>query len=173
MLIWATALIGQALSSPFDYNSNIADAHSSLVDRITSMTCAETAPDWLRQSFHDAGTWNPFSRTGGAAGGLINFLNLTVNGGFVLENMAPAIIGASLTAADSISLGGLHAVASCGGPNFEWQAGREDVLPPVSSQVLPDALDSYEANMTKMRAMGFTDEEIVLIVTGGHTFGYV
>jgi L-ascorbate peroxidase len=130
---------------------------------------------WIRAVFHDAGTYTASSKSGGADASLLAFMNVTENGG-IKESIATRFtpnIKANISDADAIALAGLVTVTHCGGPQIPFNFGRIDnkrtPLSPLG--LLPLATESFATIMTKMRRMGFNNEDVVSLVTGSHTMG--
>lgn len=80
-----------------------------------------------------------------------------------------------MTKADQIGLAGLVSVRHCGGPSMPFSPGRADavagkITPPFGRVPLGNAtLASFKE---RAAAMGWTNEDIVALVTGSHTMGY-
>nr|KAJ3410578.1 L-ascorbate peroxidase 3 [Polyrhizophydium stewartii] len=132
---------------------------------------------WIRAVFHDAGTWVPTgSPTGGANAGIMSFLNQTENGG-IADSIAPKFqqnTKVSISKADAIALGGVVSVAHCGGPSITYSPGRVDTTTPANpTGRLPSATEAFDSVLTKLRRMGWSNEDIVALVTGSHTMGGV
>jgi hypothetical protein len=132
---------------------------------------------WIRAAFHDAGTWDPqASLPGGADASLLSFLNATENIGLE-ESIAPKFMQnprVNMSRADMIALAGQVSITHCGGPNFPFQPGRADAVIPVSpAGRVPDGAMRLANAKPMFQRMGWTNEDIVVLVTGSHTMGGV
>ncbi|KAI8851414.1 heme peroxidase [Chytridium lagenaria] len=126
---------------------------------------------WLRSLFHDAGTWNAQTRTGGADGSLTTELNLPENTGQgrgIPTNFLPG----NLSDADKIAMGAAVALRHCGGPNVPFQSGRQDApkSTPNDLTLLPADPFADLANVTATFArMGLTKTDMLVLVAGSHS----
>ena len=129
---------------------------------------------WIRGAFHDIGKYE----IGHPVAGLLpSFLNETENmgiGNSIATKFAPRKIF-NFSRSDVIALAGLVTVSHCGGPLLSFQPGRIDAplsTPFSSFAALPDDfLDSYDVIKSKLRRIGFGNEDIVALVTGSHSMG--
>jgi L-ascorbate peroxidase len=129
---------------------------------------------WIRAAFHDAGTWDPTDRSGGADSSLLSFLDDPENAG-LSDSVAPKFMQnprVNMTRSDMIALAGQISVSHCGGPNMTFEAGRQDARIPVSPRGRIPPGDAKLADFkARFRLMGWTNEDIVALVTGSHTMG--
>ncbi|KAI8903030.1 heme peroxidase [Gorgonomyces haynaldii] len=119
---------------------------------------------WIRAAFHD----------NIAPGSLPLFLqdpaNLGIGDSIVTKFVSQKAF--NLSRSDVIALAGQLTVAHCGGPNIAFSAGRLDATPIAPGAFLPDdALDSYQTMKHKLVRMGFSNEDIVVLVMGSHSMG--
>ncbi|KAI8925834.1 heme peroxidase [Entophlyctis helioformis] len=131
---------------------------------------------WLRAAFHDAGTFDPSNAAapGGADGSLAKMLDDPLHKGIKASIARNFLINpkSKISDADLIAMAGIVTVTHCGGPEIPFKAGREDAVVPVSPKGrLPDDLDGYASIKAAMRRMGFTNEDMVALVVGGHSLG--
>lgn len=136
------------------------------------------APVLLRLAFHDAGTYDAATDTGGANGSIRFELSRPENGGLkrgmrCIDEVRDALRGTSeenATYADLISVGGAYAVEVCGGPRIDVPVGRLDVAQPDPEGRMP--LEDYSAGRLKdvFRRGGYTVQEFVAL-SGAHTVG--
>ncbi|KAJ3296284.1 hypothetical protein HDU79_007180 [Rhizoclosmatium sp. JEL0117] len=133
---------------------------------------------WLRAAFHDIGKYDP--ATGQPVAGLLgSFLNQTENAGIgqsIAMRFAPKA-KFPYSNADYIALAAQVTVTHCGGPAFDFLKGRVDA-PPTSFKSIPadlpdDLLDSYQVIKQKLRRLGFSNEDMVALVSGSHSLGGV
>jgi L-ascorbate peroxidase len=144
----------------------------TLNDLPPSSASKNMAAMWIRAAFHDAGTWDGSS--GGADNSLLSFLNEEENAG-LSPSIAPKFMQNSavqMTKADMIALAGQISVTHCGGPSMPFRAGRVDTTLPTSPlNRIPLGNSSLAAFKPRLAAMGWTDEDLVVLVTGSHTMG--
>ncbi|KAK5665555.1 hypothetical protein QVD99_007901 [Batrachochytrium dendrobatidis] len=133
---------------------------------------------WIRAVFHDAGTWDPNAVApalyGGANAGIRSFANVSENAG-LFASLAPRFqqnTAVNMSAADTIALAGLTSVTHCGGPHIPYSPGRIDTTTPQTPiGRIPEANERYLTVKPKLQRMGWTNEDIVVLVTGSHTMG--
>lgn len=76
--------------------------------------------------------------------------------------------------ADAAVYGGIVAVQECGGPNIPFKFGRTDISRGGPENRLPGpAATAQEIEDIFMKRMGFTLDETVALIGGGHTIGRV
>ena len=134
------------------------------------------APKFLRLAFHDAISYDPATKTGGANG------SIRLPEELVLEdnrNLAPCIellrsvkeLFPNVSWADLIALAGAVAVSRTGGPDIEIPLGRHDtnVSTPQNRLLVPSM--SIEEIKARFLDMGFTVREFVALC-GSHTLGH-
>ena len=134
---------------------------------------------WLRAAFHDAATYDPSKpdSIGGADGSLISMLDQPGHDGInqsIATHFSSSRIGSAITQPDQIVLAAMVTVGHCGGPNMTFEAGRKLNPNPIHPDGrVPVDTDSYSSIKARLRVMKMTDEDIVALVTGSHTLGYV
>jgi len=136
------------------------------------------APVLLRLAFHDAGTYDANTDTGGSNGSIRFELNRPENGGLkrglrCIDEVRNALRDTSeenASYADLISVGGAYAVEVCGGPRIDVPIGRLDVAEADPEGRMP--LEDYSAGRLKdvFRRGGYTVQEFVAL-SGAHTVG--
>lgn len=135
----------------------------------------EQAPAMLRMAFHDAGTFDLQTHTGGADGSIHLFIESAraenQSFGPCLKLLAE-VKGQfpEVSWADLIAVGGAAAVEKCQGPRITVELGRVDAPEPDSAGRLPSAGDSAETLKTHFQAMGLSAQDLVAL-SGGHTLG--
>jgi L-ascorbate peroxidase len=137
----------------------------------------EHAPAHLRLAFHDAGTYDATTRTGGAHGTihLPEELQRGDNTGWGQPCIALlAEVKASyptVSWADLIALGGAAAVQKCGGPVIQIGLGRTDGTESAPRNRLPAGYEGAALLKTMFTRMGLGPRELVAL-SGAHTLGY-
>jgi hypothetical protein len=152
------------------YIQSVADRLSStVVVDYNTRSCDATAPNWLRASFHDAGTFNIYDGSGGADGSLYGELNFPQHRGVT----PPSSAVSPLNAADTIQLAGAVAVKKCGGPLVPFRVGRVNVEGSAQNNVgrLPSPFISVNELRTVFQNMGLDDVDMFALTTGSHTMG--
>lgn len=151
---------------------------AALEEVMAKMIPKNKAPAALRVIFHDAGTYDMASGTGGANGSvgfeLTRPESFGLNRGFrPIEKMPAMLVG---TAAEGISLAdltayaGAYAVRITGGPVIKVAFGRQDVTSADPEGRMPaETLNAVELK-AHFQKMGFSAQELVAI-SGAHTIG--
>ncbi|CBI17342.3 unnamed protein product, partial [Vitis vinifera] len=155
-----------------EYYKEIERARRYLRALISSKNCA---PMMLRLAFHDAGTYDALTKTGGPNGSIRNpqELNHSANRGLEtavdlcekVKRKHPCI-----TYADLYQLAGVVAVEVTGGPTIHFVPGRQDSLSSPKEGLLPDANKGADHLRSVFNRMGLEDKDIVAL-SGGHTLG--
>ncbi|KAJ9703757.1 hypothetical protein PVL29_005163 [Vitis rotundifolia] len=155
-----------------EYYKEIERARRYLRALISSKNCA---PMMLRLAFHDAGTYDALTKTGGPNGSIRNpqELNHSANRGLEtavdlcekVKRKHPCI-----TYADLYQLAGVVAVEVTGGPTIHFVPGRQDSLSSPAEGRLPDANKGAEHLRLVFNRMGLEDKDIVAL-SGAHTLG--
>ena len=140
-------------------------------------------PLLLRAAFHDAGTYDPSTNTGGPRGSLRfkNELSRDENKGlkFALDQIEDIKhegnhITELLSYGDLIQLGGYCAVEYCGGPVMHFKMGRIDAVKEsdVAPQGrLPDSTKGKDQIFQKLSRWGL-DKRLFVALMGSHTLGF-
>jgi len=142
---------------------------------IHSAISLQKAPLMLRLAFHDAGSWNSKTKTGGADGS-IRFpeelardenkgLQVAIDLLKPIKEQFPDV-----SWADLIALGGALSVARVGGPEIFIPMGRKDADKPCPTGLIPNRETSEADVKGRFADMGFTLKEMVAL-TGAHTIG--
>ena len=126
---------------------------------------------WIRAAFHDAGTF-PHA---GLDGSIMHHLKAQVNLGLE-ESIAPKFHqqnkDTNMSNSDSIALAAQVSVTHCGGPELGFRAGRIDTKTPTPPDgLIPNGLVSLKEFRPRFVEMGWSNEDIVALVTGSHTMG--
>eukprot|EP00516_Mucochytrium_quahogii_P001325 CAMPEP_0203760604 /NCGR_PEP_ID=MMETSP0098-20131031/13860_1 /ASSEMBLY_ACC=CAM_ASM_000208 /TAXON_ID=96639 /ORGANISM=" , Strain NY0313808BC1" /LENGTH=398 /DNA_ID=CAMNT_0050654241 /DNA_START=210 /DNA_END=1406 /DNA_ORIENTATION=+ len=168
---------------PVDYEG-IRKAISDILDS-DDYDYGSYGPLLIRLAWHNAGTYDKNTNTGGSEGAMMRFSpesDWGANAGLdiaraKLEKIKQQFPG--VTYADLWSLAGTQAIEDAGGPSIKWRPGRKDFAESHAS--LPDGLlpDSLGAEHKREPAqhlrnifyrMGFNDREIVAL-SGAHVLG--
>ncbi|CAN1757860.1 L-ascorbate peroxidase 3 [Linum perenne] len=135
----------------------------------------QCAPIMLRLSFHDAGTYDARTRTGGPNGSIRhrNELSRVANSGInvavdfceQIKAMHPRI-----TYADLYQLAGVVAVEVTGGPQIDFVPGRKVQENRKQNGRLPNPNQGSSHLREVFYRMGLSDRDIV-VLSGAHTLG--
>ncbi|OMO83511.1 Heme peroxidase, plant/fungal/bacterial [Corchorus olitorius] len=155
-----------------NYLKEIEKARRDLRALISSKNCA---PIMLRLAWHDAGTYDSKSKTGGPDGS-IRFdqeLNHKANSGLKIAVELCEQVKARhpvISYADLYQLAGVVAVEVTGGPTIDFVPGRKDSMVSPEEGRLPDANQGARHLRDIFYRMGLSDKDIVAL-SGGHTLG--
>ncbi|KAL3720561.1 hypothetical protein ACJRO7_005385 [Eucalyptus globulus] len=156
------------------YLKQIEKARRLLRALILSKQCA---PIMLRLAWHDAGTYDATTKTGGPNGSIRNEPELRhgSNGGLEIAVDLCEGVKAScpkISYADLYQLAGVVAVEITGGPSVRFVPGRKDSVESPGEGRLPDAVKGENASHLRdvFYRMGLSDKDIVAL-SGGHTLG--
>ncbi|KAG5245524.1 hypothetical protein OIU76_002352 [Salix suchowensis] len=155
-----------------EYSKEIEKARRDLRALIASKSCA---PIMLRLAWHDAGTYDAKTKTGGPDGSIRNEKELAhaANSGLKIAVDFCEGIKAKhprITYADLYQLAGVVAVEVTGGPTIDFVPGRKDSLESPEEGRLPDAKQGASHLRDVFYRMGLSDKDIVAL-SGGHTLG--
>jgi len=137
----------------------------------------EHAPAHLRLAFHDAGTYDARTQTGGAHGTVhlpeeVQRGDNTGWGQPCIELLAEAKASyPTVSWADLVALGGAAAVQKCGGPMIQIGLGRTDASVAAPRNRLPGGYEGASLLKTIFARMGLGPRELVAL-SGAHTLGY-
>ncbi|KAL9241417.1 hypothetical protein vseg_015532 [Gypsophila vaccaria] len=166
--------MAQMVKCDREYGRQIEAAYQDLHNLLSQNK--ELAPTLLRLAFHDAGTYDAKTNTGGANGSVRNELNnppnvkmdIAVNFCEPVKQRQPLI-----SYADLYQLAGIVAVEVTGGPKINFVPGRKDAPPQQDQGTLPNPSPSGSAVQhirNIFQRMGLSDKDIVLL-SGAHTLG--
>ncbi|KAI5071054.1 hypothetical protein GOP47_0013305 [Adiantum capillus-veneris] len=154
------------------YLKSVERARRDLRAFISEKNCA---PLMLRLAWHDAGTFDVKTKTGGANGSIRSEQEYShgANAGLKtaidfceqFKSKYP-----NLTYADLYQLAGVVAVEITGGPTIEFIPGRKDSLASPREGRLPDATKGQQHLRDIFYRMGLSDKDIVAL-SGAHTLG--
>ncbi|KAL0907913.1 hypothetical protein M5K25_022367 [Dendrobium thyrsiflorum] len=155
-----------------EYLKEIERARRDLRALISSKNCA---PIMLRLAWHDAGTYDKATKTGGPNGS-IRFEEEYSHGSNAGLKIAIDLLEPikakhpKITYADLYQLAGVVAVEVTGGPTIDFVPGRRDSAACPKEGRLPDAKKGSQHLRDVFYRMGLTDKDIVAL-SGGHTLG--
>ncbi|KAJ4843318.1 L-ascorbate peroxidase 3 [Turnera subulata] len=155
-----------------EYLKEIEKARRDLRALISSKQCA---PILLRLAWHDAGTYDAKTKTGGPNGSIRNreeYTHSANNGLKIAVDLCEEIKRKhpKITYADLYQLAGVVAVEVTGGPSIEFVPGRKDSTKSPEEGRLPDAKQGASHLRDVFYRMGLSDKDIVAL-SGGHTLG--
>lgn len=155
-----------------EYLKVVKNARRQLRALICNNKCA---PIMLRLAWHDAGTYDAKTKTGGPNGSIRNEQELkhAANSGLQIALQFCEEIKAKnprITYADLYQLAGVVAVEVTGGPCIDFVPGRKDSLNSPEEGRLPDAKQGSSHLRDIFYRMGLSDKDIVAL-SGGHTLG--
>jgi L-ascorbate peroxidase len=150
---------------------------AALRTHLVELMPLEHAPAHLRLAFHDAGTYDRRTRTGGAHGTihLPEELQRGDNTGWgqpcieLLEEVRASF--PTVSWADLVAVGGAAAVEKCGGPAITIGLGRTDAAEPAPAHRLPGGYEGAGLLKTIFARMGLGVRELVAL-SGAHTLGH-
>ncbi|XP_023529764.1 L-ascorbate peroxidase 3-like [Cucurbita pepo subsp. pepo] len=155
-----------------EYLKEIEKARRDLRALIANRNCA---PIMLRLAWHDAGTYDVSTKTGGPNGsirnqeeyshGSNNGLKKAIDFCEEVKSKHPKI-----TYADLYQLAGVVAVEVTGGPTIDFVPGRKDSKISPREGRLPDAKKGAPHLRDIFYRMGLSDKDIVAL-SGAHTLG--
>mmetsp|Transcript_11855 Transcript_11855/g.21438 ORF Transcript_11855/g.21438 Transcript_11855/m.21438 type:complete len:300 (-) Transcript_11855:56-955(-) len=135
-------------------------------------------PLMVRLAWHDAGTYDKETKTGGANASIRFDPEIThgANAGLkiaidLLEPIKQAV--PEISYADLYQLASIHGIEFAGGPKIPFKLGREDAPDPAKCTEdgrLPDANERMPHLRNVFYRMGMTDQEIIAL-SGAHTLG--
>mmetsp|Transcript_5627 Transcript_5627/g.8372 ORF Transcript_5627/g.8372 Transcript_5627/m.8372 type:complete len:253 (+) Transcript_5627:453-1211(+) len=134
-------------------------------------------PLMLRYAWHDAGTYDKNTGTGGPNASLVYQRELMHGANAGLQKAQEQVLKIKkefneVSLADLIQAAGYAGVEFCNGPKMKFRFGRVDVdeshIPEEGR--LPDATQGVQHLRDIFYRMGFDDKEIVAL-SGGHTLG--
>ncbi|TYJ44438.1 hypothetical protein E1A91_A03G224800v1 [Gossypium mustelinum] len=155
-----------------EYLKEIDKARRDLRALIALKNCA---PIMLRLAWHDAGTYDVSTKTGGPNGSIRNEEEFThgANSGLKIAIDFCEEVKAKhpkITYADLYQLAGVVAVEVTGGPTIDFVPGRKDSNICPREGRLPDAKRGAPHLRDIFYRMGLSDKDIVAL-SGGHTLG--
>ncbi|KAH7289635.1 hypothetical protein KP509_30G012400 [Ceratopteris richardii] len=200
-LILATIGQGQEVLSSFaitEFSSSNEEKLEAIRAELRKVLKRPKAAGLLRLVFHDAGTYNNMTQTGGMNGSILLELERPENAGLgksvkILEPVKTSLDASMqglkifldfsyrsdintaclfwlVSWADLIAVAGAEAVSICGGPQIPVRMGRLDALIADPEGELP--AETFNALRLKenFSRKGFTTRELV-VLSGAHTLG--
>ncbi|RDX62297.1 L-ascorbate peroxidase 3, partial [Mucuna pruriens] len=155
-----------------EYLKEVDKARRDLRALIANRNCA---PIMLRLAWHDAGTYDAKTKTGGPNGSIRNeeeYYHGANNGLKKAIDFCEEVKAKypKITYADLYQLAGVVAVEVTGGPTIDFVPGRRDSKISPREGRLPDAKQGAPHLRDIFYRMGLTDRDIVAL-SGAHTLG--
>ncbi|XP_022763060.1 L-ascorbate peroxidase 3-like [Durio zibethinus] len=155
-----------------EYLKEIDKARRDLRALIALKNCA---PIMLRLAWHDAGTYDVSTKTGGPNGSIRNEEEYTHGSNSGLKIAIDfceevKVKHPKITYADLYQLAGVVAVEVTGGPTIDFVPGRKDSNICPKEGRLPNAKKGAPHLRDIFYRMGLSDKDIVAL-SGGHTLG--
>uniref|UniRef100_A0A7N0U6W4 L-ascorbate peroxidase n=1 Tax=Kalanchoe fedtschenkoi TaxID=63787 RepID=A0A7N0U6W4_KALFE len=155
-----------------EYLKQIDKARRDLRALIAQRNCA---PIMLRLAWHDAGTYDCKTKTGGPNGSIRNeeeYSHGANNGLKIALDFCEEVKSKypKITYADLYQLAGVVAVEVTGGPSIDFVPGRKDSKVSTKEGRLPDAKQGSSHLKDVFYRMGLSDKDIVAL-SGAHTLG--
>ncbi|KAI3824280.1 hypothetical protein L1987_05733 [Smallanthus sonchifolius] len=155
-----------------EYLKEIERTRRDLRAHISNKNCA---PIMLRLAWHDAGTFDAKTKTGGPDGSIRNeeeYRHEANNGLKIAIDLCEEVKSRHprVTYADLYQLAGVVAVEVTGGPTVNFVPGRKDSNVSPNEGRLPDAKQGPSHLRDVFYRMGLSDKDIVAL-SGGHTLG--
>ncbi|XP_004505790.1 L-ascorbate peroxidase 3 [Cicer arietinum] len=155
-----------------EYLKEIDKARRDLRALIANRNCA---PIMLRLAWHDAGTYDAKTKTGGPNASIRNeeeFSHDANNGLKKAIDFCEEVKAKhpKISYADLYQLAGVVAVEVTGGPTVDFTPGRRDSKVSTREGRLPDAKQGVPHLRDIFYRMGLTDKDIVAL-SGAHTLG--
>ncbi|KAJ7767915.1 heme peroxidase [Mycena maculata] len=182
--IWPSPQLDALEAARFNQNGHNAGGIANFVEPCDvfftggiNFTGRSNIADWLRTAYHDMATHNVTDGTGG--------MDASVR--FAEEQERPENVGDGIantigllftitdryiSMADSLTLGPIIAIENCGGPEIAFRGGRLDAGEPNMPGV-PEPQQDLETHIASFVRQGFTQTEMIGLVSCGHTIGGV
>lgn len=137
----------------------------------------EHAPGHVRLAFHDAGTYDVKTGTGGANGSVLLREELNRGGNSGWGHTCRELLALakeefpSVSWADLVAVGGVAAIQKCQGPLIRIGLGRVDATEAAPTQRLPGGYEGAAMLKRLFGRMGLTVRDLVAL-SGAHTLGF-
>ncbi|GJP56398.1 hypothetical protein CLOM_g15461 [Closterium sp. NIES-68] len=169
------SLLSPALAADVDLSP--AELEAAVRRAVAKVVTRAKAPGALRIVFHDAGTYDLATNTGGMNGSVRFELQRPENDGLkrtikVLEKVRLELgpLAKVVSWADLMAVAGAHAVESCGGPHIPVRMGRKDASGPDPENRMPAETLNAKEVAASFKTKGFSLQETVCLL-GAHTLG--
>jgi L-ascorbate peroxidase len=154
--------------------SDLSKAFYKVFDT-TATPDAKSMPVVLRLAFHDAGTYDKSTNTGGPKGSIRLPEELAHDSNKGVEHGLKVVIHvqksfSTVSWADLIQAAGVLAVKYCGGPEIPFRFGRVDSAQSAAPGLLPSPFWGVKQLRQNFYRMGLTDVDLVAL-SGAHTLG--
>jgi len=178
----ASYMLSEGSNKPYAKAEELKQEIVNIMDNL-DWDDGSLGPVFIRLAWHSSGTYSQFDKGGGggSCGATMRFAPESTDGANAgleharnfLEPLKKKFPGVSY--ADLWIYAGLVAIEEMGGPHIEMRWGRQDEksytkkMPPNGR--LPDANLEGDHIRAVFYRMGFSDQEIVALVGGGHALG--
>ncbi|EEB89179.1 hypothetical protein MPER_12750 [Moniliophthora perniciosa FA553] len=112
---------------------------------------------------------------GGLDGSIVYELHREQNKGVAMTSSLNDLVfftSPATSLADTIAMGTVLAVASCGGPIIPFRAGRVDATS-AGPETVPEPQEDLAAHTANFKRQGFSQQEMIGLVACGHSLGGV
>ena len=176
----ACILLGVIIPSDAKITSEqYAELSSEITSLIKEKNCA---PILVRLAWHDAGTYDSKSKTGGPRAAqrfeMGESLHEANNGLEIARNLLQPLVDkyspSIISIADLWALAGNLAIKVSGGPDIPFRFGRVDIKDPskcVEDGRLPDAKQGISHVRNVLNRIGFVNDKYIVALSGAHTLG--
>ncbi|KAK7043046.1 hypothetical protein VNI00_008784 [Paramarasmius palmivorus] len=162
----------------YEFSDKVLYHDSFLPDIVKS--CAQrdhttVSAQWIRLAYHDMATYDADKKEGGLDASIVYELDREQNKGVAMSHSVTDLVfftSPATSLADTIAMGTVLAVASCGGPVIPFRAGRIDATQ-GGPETVPEPQESLEAHEANFKRQGFSREEMIGLVACGHSLGGV
>ncbi|CAI5951840.1 unnamed protein product [Closterium sp. NIES-65] len=168
---------GLAPAHAADVDLSPAELEAAVRRAVAKVVTRAKAPGALRIVFHDAGTYDLATNTGGMNGSVRFELKRPENDGLkrtikVLEKARLELgpLANVVSWADLMAVAGAYAVESCGGPHIPVRMGRRDASGPDPENRMPAETLNAKEVVASFKSKGFSLQETVCLL-GAHTLG--
>jgi adenylate cyclase len=168
--------IDRMLERPIDKLAG-ASRQLAVIRALRRVVTRRTAPIFLRLSYHDAITWDPSSRVGGADGSIRFAEELARPESRGLQPAVETLLEVQrqlpgVSFADLVAQAGAVAVLRAGGPDIGVRLGRKDSEIPSRNGLMPSRDWGAVESMKYFADRGF-DARLWTALSGAHTLGRV
>ncbi|CAG9334324.1 unnamed protein product [Blepharisma stoltei] len=167
-------MLKESLKTVRKLQSN-SEVYTQIANSFQAAFARTPLPLYLRIAFHDAGTFDKFTNTGGPNGSILNATELARDENKGISTVKDVYLNIktsfpSVSLADIIQIGGYVSVSASGGPVMPFRFGRADCTASTADTDgrIPDP--SSKNVRAIFRSMGFNDIETVAL-SGAHTLG--
>lgn len=135
----------------------------------------QTAAEWVRTVFHDIATHDATAGTGGLDASIMFETEREENVGAAFNGTLGFMVNfhtVKSSAADLLALGVVTVLATCGGPQLPFRAGRVDARE-AGSEGVPLPEQDLATHTDQFAKAGFNTSDMIAMVACGHSLGGV